>query len=247
MAGLRRCSFGRPDRRPLRTLAGIGGETPVSGIDAHDNADHDHTDHGPTPLEREPDPAIALQEMALRELLIEKGIFTADDIRRAMEAMEARSPAMGARVVARAWSDQAFKTALLTHGNSAVATFGVSMGVAELTVVENTPEVHNVIVCTLCSCYPRALLGIPPSWYKSKSYRSRVVRDPRGVLAEFGTTLPPGMKVRVHDSTADLRFLVLPRRPAGTDGWYADALASLVTRDCLIGVAMARAPDTTAL
>jgi nitrile hydratase len=215
--------------------------------DTHDHAGHGHAphgDHGHEPHEREPDPEIVLKEAALRDLLIEKGIFTADDIRRAMEAMEARSPAMGARIVARAWTDPAFKTALLAHANSAVAQFGINMGVAELTVVENSADVHNVIVCTLCSCYPRALLGIPPSWYKSKSYRSRTVRDPRGVLAEFGTVLPPGTTVRVHDSTADLRFLVLPRRPAGTEGWDADALARLVTRDSLIGVATALAPGS---
>jgi len=211
-----------------------------------DHPGHDHTGHShsePEAHEREPDPEIVLRERALRELLIEKGIFTADDIRRAMETMEARSPAMGARVVARAWTDPAFKTALLAHANSAVTQFGVNMGVAELTVVENTAELHNMIVCTLCSCYPRALLGIPPSWYKAKAYRSRAVRDPRGVLAEFGTVLPAEVAVRVHDSTADLRFMVLPRRPDGTEGWSAEALKRLVTRDSLIGVTTARAVD----
>ena len=193
---------------------------------------HDHTQ----PLDREPDPEIALKEMALRELLIEKGIFSAEDIRRAMEAMEGRGAAMGGRVVARAWTDSDFKQRLLMHSNGAVAEFGVNMGLAELTVVEDTPEVYNVIVCTLCSCYPRALLGIPPSWYKSKAYRSRLVSEPRSVLAEFGTQLPEETAVRVHDSTADLRFMVLPQRPRGTEGWNEERLAATVTRDCLIGV-----------
>lgn len=193
---------------------------------------HDHT---PLP-EREPDPETALKESALRELLIEKGILSAADIRRAMEAMEARGPATGARVVARAWTDPAFRQRLFAHPNGAVAELGVNMGLAELTVVENSSQLHNVVVCTLCSCYPRALLGIPPSWYKSKSYRSRVVRDPRSVLAEFGTHLPDDIAIRVHDSSADLRFMVLPLRPAGTDEWDEERLAALVTRDCLIGV-----------
>ena len=193
---------------------------------------HDHTQ----PLDREPDPEIALKEMALRELLIEKGIFSAEDIRRAMEAMEGRGAAMGGRVVARAWTDPGFKQRLLMHANGAVTEFGVNMGLAELTVVEDTPEVYNVIVCTLCSCYPRALLGIPPSWYKSKAYRSRLVSEPRSVLAEFGTRLPQDTAVRVHDSTADLRFMVLPQRPRGTEDWNEERLAAAVTRDCLIGV-----------
>jgi len=181
-------------------------------------------------------------EAALRELLIEKGIFTAEDIQRAIAAMEARTSARGAAVIARAWVDPDFKKALLEHANSAVAQFGVAMGLAELTVVENTPDTHNLIVCTLCSCYPRALLGVPPSWYKSKAYRSRAVREPRQVLAEFGLVLPEGVKVRVHDSTADLRFIVMPERPPGTEGWSEERLATLVTRDSLIGVAKALDP-----
>lgn len=184
-------------------------------------------------------------EAALRELLIEKGVFTAADIQRAMTAMEARTPERGAAVVARAWVDPDFKAALLAHANSAVARFGVSMGLAKLTVVENTPDTHNLIVCTLCSCYPRALLGIPPSWYKSKAYRSRAVREPRAVLAEFGLRLPDSVRLRVHDSTADLRFIVLPERPAGTDGWSEERLAGLVARDSLIGVARALGPVAT--
>ena len=200
---------------------------------------HPHPHPHAAPAEREPDPQIALKETATRELLIEKGVFTAADIRRAMEAIEARGPAMGGRIVARAWRDPAFKRRLLTHANGAVAEFGVAMGLAELTVVENTSALHNVVVCTLCFCSPRALLGIPPSWYKSRAYRLRVVREPRAALAEFGTHLPGDVVVRVHDSTADLRYMVLPQRPAGTDDWDEERLAALVTRDCLVGVTAA--------
>jgi nitrile hydratase len=156
--------------------------------------------------------------------------------------MDARSPALGARVVARAWTDPAFKAQLLADGTRACQSLGIDMGPTNLCVVENTAEAHNLIVCTLCSCYPRTLLGLPPDWYKSRAYRSRAVREPRAVLAEFGTVLPEGTTVRVHDSTADLRYLVLPRRPAGTEGWSEEALAALVTRDSMIGVALAKEP-----
>jgi nitrile hydratase len=138
--------------------------------------------------------------------------------------------------VAKAWTDPAFKARLLADGNAAAAELGINAGEAKLTVVENTEKVHNVIVCTLCSCYPRAVIGLPPDWYRSKSYRSRVVIEPRKVLAEFGTVVPDDVAVRVHDSLADLRYLVLPRRPAGTEGWSAERLAAIVTRDCLVGV-----------
>lgn len=173
---------------------------------------------------------------AIRELLIEKGVFTADHMRRAIEAMDERSPAQGARMVARAWVDPAYKTRLLANGSAAAEELGLQLAGTKLVVVENTPTVHNVIVCTLCSCYPRMVLGIPPAWYKSKAYRSRVVRDPRAVLAEFGTQIPDNIDVRVHDSTADMRYLVLPMRPAGTEQLDEDALAALVTRDAMIGV-----------
>src|SRR5947199_2989695 len=156
-------------------------------------------------------------EIAVRELLIEKGIVTADAIRSAIEAMDGRTPEQGARVVARAWRDPAFKRRLLDNGTRACQELGIEMGPTRLVVVENTPDVHNLVVCTLCSCYPRMVLGLPPDWYKSRAYRSRAVREPRAVLAEFGTVIADGVAIRVHDSTADMRYLVLPERPAGSD------------------------------
>src|SRR5262249_26512059 len=158
------------------------------------------------------------------------------------EVMHARLPAIGARVVARAWVDTAFKQRLLDNGSEACRELGVDIGPTKLVVVENTPDVHNLIVCTLCSCYPRMLLGLPPDWYESRSYRSRAVREPRAVLAEFGTVMPEHVVLRVHDSTADMRYLVLPERPAGSGALSEAALADLVTRDSMIGVARAREP-----
>src|SRR6266852_7904407 len=203
--------------------------------------DHDHEHgHAPHPPAR-PDTDDALtyykaMEIAVRELLIEKGIITADEVRGAVEAMDARDPAQGARVVARAWTDPAYKARLLADGTAAVRELGIDMATTRLVVVENRPGLHNLVVCTLCSCYPRLLLGLPPDWYKSRAYRSRAVREPRAVLSEFGTTLPDDVEVRVHDSTADMRYLVLPERPAGTEGWSVDRLAALVSRDSMIGV-----------
>ncbi len=176
-------------------------------------------------------------QAAVEELLILKGVMTAADVDRQVAAMASRSPERGARFVARAWTDPAFKARALADGSAAAEELGLEVGPLRLIVVENTPAVHNVIVCTLCSCYPRMLLGIPPEWYKSRAYRARVVRDPRAVLAEFGTAIPDGVPIRVHDSTADMRYLVLPMRPPGTDGWSEERLAALVTRDSLIGVA----------
>ena len=181
--------------------------------------------------------------LALRELLIEKGVITAHEERRAIEAMEARSPAMGARIVARAWTDPAYKARLLADGRAAAEALGAEVTAAQLVVVENTADVHNVVVCTLCSCYPRSLLGLPPAWYKSADYRARVVREPGAVLAEFGTRLAERVAVRVHDSTADMRYLVLPMRPEGTAGLDEAALAALVSRDSMIGVAVAASPE----
>jgi nitrile hydratase alpha subunit len=175
-------------------------------------------------------------EVALRELLIEKGIVTADEVRRAVEAMDARTPAEGARVVARAWVDPAYKARLLADSSAAVKELGIDMAATRLVVVESRPGLHNLIVCTLCSCYPRMLLGLPPDWYKSRAYRSRAVREPRAVLAEFGTEIAEDVEIRVHDSTADMRYLVLPERPSGTEGWSEERLAALVTRDTMIGV-----------
>jgi nitrile hydratase len=176
-------------------------------------------------------------EIAVRELLIEKGILTADELRQAVERMDARGPHLGAKVVAKAWRDPAFKARLLKDGSAGAEEAGVQMDQpTRLIVVENTPEVHNLVVCTLCSCYPRMVLGIPPDWYKSRAYRSRAVREPRAVLAEFGTHLPDNVTVRVHDSTADMRYLVLPMRPRGSEAFDEGKLAALVTRDSMIGV-----------
>jgi nitrile hydratase subunit alpha len=180
-------------------------------------------------------------EAAVRELLIEKGIVTAEEMRREIERMDGRNPEMGARVVARAWTDPTYKERLLREGTKAVAELGVTIDPTHLVVVENTDEVHNMVVCTLCSCYPRNLLGRPPDWYKQRDYRSRAVREPRQVLKEFGTELPDGVRVAVHDSTADMRYLVLPKRPAGTEGMSEAELAKLVTRDSMIGVSVPRA------
>ena len=152
--------------------------------------------------------------------------------------MEAPGIHMGARIVARAWMDQGFKQRLLEDGKAACAELGITVGEAHLQVVENTPGRHNVLVCTLCSCYPRSILGQPPSWYFSKHYRARAVKEPRVVLKEFGVELAPKIEVQVHDSNADLRYIVLPMRPAGTEGWSEEQLAALVTRDALVGTAI---------
>ena len=178
-------------------------------------------------------------EGALRKLLVDKGVLTDTEIARQIDLMDSRSPALGAKVIARAWSDPAFKARLMADCRAALKELDIDIGhVAEFKVVENTAAVHNVVVCTLCSCYPKMLLGIPPAWYKSLAYRSRTVIDPRGVLAEFGVTLPKSQEVRVHDSTADLRYIVLPRRPEGTEGWSEADLANIVTRDSMIGTAV---------
>ena len=199
------------------------------------NAPHDHTHFGD---DEDSVSYYRTMEIAVRELLIEKNIFTASDLRAQIEAMDARSPARGAKVVARAWRDGDFKARLLANGAQACEELGLELGPLKLVVVENTPDVHNVIVCTLCSCYPRMLLGLPPDWYKSREYRSRVVHEPRRVLEEFGTRLPAQVALRVHDSTADMRYLVLPMQPAGTDALDESSLAALVTRDAMIGTAV---------
>ena len=218
----------------------------------HDHHDHDHHhDHGDgAPYRHPPRPDTddrigyyQAMEIAVRDLLIEKGVITAEDVRRAIEAMDARTPAQGGRIVARAWLDPAFKARLLADGNAAAAELGIDAGPYKLIVVENTPTLHNMIVCTLCSCYPRMVLGLPPDWYKSRAYRSRAVREPRAVLREFGTAIPDNVEVRVHDSTADCRYLVLPERPGGTEKMSEAELAALVTRDSMIGVARAGVAD----
>ena len=181
-----------------------------------------------------------VMEVAVRELMVEKGIVTRDEIGAAISKMDARSPADGAKVVARAWTDPEFKQQLLADGSGAARQMGFDIGSLKLIAVENTAEVHNVIVCTLCSCYPRNLLGLPPDWYKARAYRSRVVKEPRAVLKEFGVVLPGDTTIRVHDSTADMRYIVIPQRPEGTEGWSAEDLADLVSRDTMIGTATCR-------
>jgi nitrile hydratase len=210
---------------------------------AHDHG-HGHAHRHPFQPDLEDRPFEYYQVMAeaVGELLIEKGVLSADEIRRAIEDLDARSPALGAKVVARAWLDPAFKARLLEDANAAAGELGIDAGSIPICVVENTPGLHNVICCTLCSCYPRLLLGVPPDWYKSRAYRSRVVREPRTVLAEFGTHIPDDVEVRVHDSTADLRYMVLPARPAGTGSLSEEQLAALVTRDCMIGTTLPRTP-----
>jgi nitrile hydratase len=183
-----------------------------------------------------------LMAQAVGELLIEKGVFTAEDLRRTLEAIDARSPADGARLVARAWCDPGYRARVLADVNQAAGELGLDAGAVPIKALENTPSLHNLVVCTLCSCYPRGLLGLPPDWYKARAYRSRAVREPRAVLAEFGTQIADDVEIRVHDSTADLRYLVLPLRPAGSEGLGEAALAALVTRDCLIGTALPAAP-----
>ena len=183
-----------------------------------------------------------LMEISLRELLVEKGIITNAQVDAEVENMRSRTPERGAKVVARAWGDAAFKKRLLENGTKACEELGLDVPALKLVAVENTPEVHNAIVCTLCSCYPRMLLGIPPDWYKSRNYRSRMVREPRAVLAEFGLMLSEKVQIRVHDSTADMRYMVLPMRPAGTEGWSEERLAALVNRDSMIGVAVPKGP-----
>jgi len=179
-----------------------------------------------------------LMEVTLRELLVEKGLLTEAQVQAEVAAMRDRTPERGARVVAKAWTDAAFKQRLLENGTTACEELGLGLGTLKLVVVENTPQVHNAIVCTLCSCYPRMLLGIPPDWYKSRNYRSRMVREPRAVLAEFGLRIAEHVTIRIHDSTADMRYMVLPLRPAGTEGWSEQRLAALVSRDAMIGVAI---------
>ena len=214
--------------------------------DPHNHGSHDHDHDHPhrhdartfQPDIREPTADWELLEIALRELLIEKGVLSAREIAVRVEEWEGKSPADGARVVARAWTDPAFKQRLLADANAAVVELGLAFDGLKLVALENSENVHHMVVCTLCSCYPRQLIGLPPLWYKSREYRARAVREPRAVLAEFGTILADDIEVRVVDSTADCRFLVLPRRPAGTESLDEAALARLVTRDTMIGTAV---------
>jgi nitrile hydratase alpha subunit len=203
----------------------------------HDDAEHGHA-HAPPAKDEKIHSYYQVLGLAVKELLIEKGIVSADEIRKTIEFRDSITPALGGRIVARAWTDPAYKKRLLANGTEAIKDFGLDMGALHLVVVENTPATHNMIVCTLCSCYPRAVLGLPPSWYKSREYRARAVREPRKILEEFGTHLSRDVEVRVHDSTADIRYLVLPMRPQGTQALSEDELAALVTRDCMIGTSV---------
>ncbi|MEY3755358.1 MAG: nitrile hydratase subunit alpha [Pseudomonadota bacterium] len=206
----------------------------------HDH-DHDHNDEHTHPTQEDNDLTLTSGEakfIALREMLIEKGIITGEEVRKRLEFNDSATPHQGARMVARAWVDPEYKTRMLADGKKAAIELGIDVVEAEIMVIENTVNIHNLVVCTLCSCYPRSLLGEPPAWYVSKAYRSRAVREPRAVMQEFGLTFPRNVEVRVHDSNADLRYLILPMRPAGTQQLTENELANLVSRDCLVGMAL---------
>jgi nitrile hydratase subunit alpha len=209
--------------------------------------DHDHHHHDGDHQHGSDLSEMQLRVRALESILTEKGYVDSAALDRIIEAYETRiGPHNGARAVAKAWVDPDFKRALIADATAAVGSLGFASRVGDhLVVVENTPRLHNMIVCTLCSCYPWEVLGLPPTWYKSAPYRSRAVIDPRGVLADFGVILPAATEIRVWDSTAETRFMVLPLRPAGTEGWSEQRLASLVTRDCMIGTGLAK-PAATA-
>ena len=211
-------------------------------LDHHDHAHDSHHGHR-HPVQPDHDDTLTYYrklEIAVRELLIEKRVITAEEVQRVVQDIDSRTPEGGARVVARAWTDARFRELLLRDGTAACEAMGFDMALQDvkLVAVENTPHAHNVVVCTLCSCYPRMLLGLPPAWYKSRAYRARVVSEPRAVLREFGVELSADVAVRVHDSTADLRYLVVPMRPAGSEGLSEAELVPLVTRDSMIGTAV---------
>ena len=209
----------------------------------HDNHEHSHHHSKQADLEDQPITYYKVMTEALAELMVEKGIFSADELRAQMEEQDSRAPIFGAKLIARAWKDIGFKKRLIADVNAAAAEMDIDAGDIPIRGVENTDEVHNVVVCTLCSCYPRSLIGLPPDWYKSRAYRSRTVREPRKVLAEFGTVMPSEIDVRVHDSTADLRFLVIPKCPDGAENMGEEELAKRVTLDSIIGVSTAKSPS----
>ena len=214
--------------------------------DHHHDHDHDH-DHDGHHHNPRPASAEELRAQALEALLVEKGIVTSDAIDAVIDRyVNDVGPQNGAKVVARAWTDPAYRERLLADGTAAIGELGYAGDEGDtMIVVENTPTVHNVIVCTLCSCYPWPVLGLPPTWYKSAPYRARVVAEPRAILAEFGVELPDDVEVQVWDSTAEVRYLVLPMRPTGTDGLPEEELAALVTRDSMIGTGLPLAPAAT--
>jgi nitrile hydratase len=210
---------------------------------------HPHDDghgHATTTVQQD-DPAPSyyeVMETSVRELLVEKEVIGADEIRHMLEVMDSRTPALGAKIVARAWVDPEFKARLLANGRTACEELGIDFFEdTQFLVLENTEKVHNLLVCTLCSCYPREILGLPPDWYKQKPYRARAVKEPRALLTEFGTVIPNDVEIRVNDSTAMLRYMVLPQRPEGTENFTEEQLASLVTRDAMIGVVRANRPN----
>jgi nitrile hydratase len=208
----------------------------------HHDHDHLHDHHHGSELSE-----MQLRVRALESILTEKGYVAPKALDVIIEAYETKiGPHIGAKIVAKAWADPAFKQRLLADGSAAVASLGTESRATHLIAVENTETTHNMVVCTLCSCYPWEVLGLPPTWYKSSPYRSRAVSDPRGVLADFGVTLPKDTKIRVWDSTAETRFVVLPMRPKGTEGWSEEKLAELVTRDSMIGTGLARQPEEVA-
>ena len=219
-----------------------------------DDHDHDHDDHGhhhgPDHGEGHGHPSLVIEDEAgniegqiiidaLQNLLVARNLLAPQEVTQEIEKLESPGLHQGAKIVARAWVDADFRKRLLANGKSAAAELDIKVGEAQLVVVENTPATHNLITCTLCSCYPRSILGQPPSWYISKAYRARAVREPRAVLAEFGLELPQKVDLVVHDSNADMRYLVLPERPQGSEDWSEEKLAELVTRDCMIGVSKA--------
>lgn len=207
--------------------------------DHHDHGDHDHDHaHAPPQPDEEDTPTThhQLMEIALRELLVEKGVVGESELREVHEQMDRRGPHNGARMIARAWTDQSFLELMRTDATEAARQLGLEPTWLNLIVLENTPDVHNLVVCTLCSCYPWPLLGLPPDWYKSRAYRSDAVNKPRELLTRFGTTIADDVEVRVHDSSADMRYLVMPMRPTSTEGWTEDELTEIVTRDSMIGV-----------
>ncbi len=214
----------------------------------HDDHDHDHDHdhhhgegHAPHPSREDDDVALSPGEakfLALKGLLVEAGLVTGDEIMRRLEVNDRGGAHQGARMVARAWVDPDFKTRMMANPKAAALELDIAVTEAELMVIENTQDQHNLVVCTLCSCYPRSLLGEPPAWYVSKAYRSRAVREPRKVLREFGLDFPEQVEVRVHDSNADLRYMIMPLRPEGTEGMSESELAALISRDSLVGAAL---------
>ena len=214
--------------------------------DPHHGHDHGAGEEGHSPFQADVEDTAPtshqLLAQALKEVLLEKGVFTAEELRREIEQLDSPTPENGAALVARAWLNPSFKDRLLENPQTAAAELGIDVGPRPIRIVANTPEIQHLIVCTLCSCYPRFLLGQPPDWYKSRNYRSRAVSDPRGVLAEFGTFVSDDHVVRVHDSTAEVRYMVLPMRPDATESLDELELRALVTRDCLIGVTLPRRP-----